>query len=86
MSSVYFALQTLTLDVFEPGRIAPWVKELASKMKGQHRWEDFTGLTLKRVSGRDGEQIIQRDDMERWCEENIGGELVLPNDSKFNSF
>ncbi|KLO18136.1 hypothetical protein SCHPADRAFT_131389 [Schizopora paradoxa] len=69
---VSYALQTLTLDIPRLGRIASWVKVLAMKMREQHCWDDFTGLTLRGAPGRDDEQAVHRDDLDRWCEENIG--------------
>ncbi|KLO18146.1 hypothetical protein SCHPADRAFT_993759 [Schizopora paradoxa] len=74
---VSYALQTVTLQVHRLGRIVPWVKELALKIEDQHYWEDFVGLTSKCPFGGDDEHVVHRDDLDRWCEENIGGKIDI---------
>jgi len=72
--SVPIALETVTFELPQVDGVVPWVRQLASKMQEKACWDRFSELTIF----QDGEVgIIQRDDVERWCDvcENIKSTL-----------
>ncbi|KLO18137.1 hypothetical protein SCHPADRAFT_899948 [Schizopora paradoxa] len=67
-----FALQAVALNLPRFRGVVPWIKELVMIMHKHSSWDGFKTLSVNNDPYKETTQVIERNDVGRWCEENVG--------------